>query len=86
MECEKIHWVLCPACWGKTRTWIREDTVLENFPLFCSKCKQTFLVAAHSGKVEYRAIMPDARTQSRIRSHSRFALRFCVEGKETEPL
>lgn len=33
MECEKIHWVLCPACWGKTRTWIREDTVLENFPL-----------------------------------------------------
>ena len=20
MECEKIHWVLCPACWGKTRT------------------------------------------------------------------
>ena len=65
MECEKIHWVLCPACWGKTRTWIREDTVLENFPLFCPKCKQTFLVAAHSGKIEYRAIMPDAETQSR---------------------
>jgi PKD protein len=20
MECEKIHLVLCPACWGKTRT------------------------------------------------------------------
>ncbi len=44
---------------------IREDTVPENFPLFCPKCKQTFLVAAHSGKIEYRVIMPDAETQSR---------------------
>lgn len=43
-------------------------------------------VAAHSGKIEYRAIMPNAETQSRTWSHSGFALRFCVEGKETEPL
>ncbi len=64
MECEKIHWVLCPACRGKTRTRIREDTILENFPLFCPKCKRTFLVATRGGQIKYR-IKPDAQTQSR---------------------
>lgn len=64
MKCEKIYWVLCPACRGKTRTQIREDTVLENFPLFCPKCKQTFLVAARGGQIKY-GIKPDAQTQSR---------------------
>ena len=34
------HWILCPVCRGKTRTQIREDTVLENFPLFCPKCRR----------------------------------------------
>ena len=29
-----MEWILCPECRGKTRTQIREDTVLENFPLF----------------------------------------------------
>ena len=39
------HWILCPVCRGKTRTQIREDTVLENFPLFCPKCRRTFLIS-----------------------------------------
>ena len=34
-------WILCPVCGSKTRLKIREDTVLENFPLYCPKCKQT---------------------------------------------
>ena len=38
------HWVLCPICGSKTRTKIRSDSVLENFPLFCPKCKKEFLV------------------------------------------
>ncbi|MZJ17837.1 hypothetical protein GT577_17445, partial [Enterococcus durans] len=29
------RWVLCPICGNKTRTKIRPDTILENFPLFC---------------------------------------------------
>lgn len=40
----KIEWMLCPACSGKTRDRIREDTVLINFPLFCPKCKQESIV------------------------------------------
>lgn len=30
---KREQWVLCPVCGCKTRLKIREDTVLENFPL-----------------------------------------------------
>ena len=42
METEK--WILCPACGGKTRNRIREDTLLLNYPLYCPKCKQETLI------------------------------------------
>ncbi len=32
---EMQSWVLCPICNNKTRTKVREDTELVNFPLFC---------------------------------------------------
>ena len=35
----KIEWILCPFCGSKTLLKIRYDTVLENFPLYCPKCK-----------------------------------------------
>ena len=38
-------WVLCPVCGNKTRTKVRCDTVLENFPLFCPKCKQETVIS-----------------------------------------
>ncbi|MGD9569913.1 MAG: cysteine-rich KTR domain-containing protein [Sedimentibacter sp.] len=38
------EWILCPVCGNKTRVKMRDDTVLENFPLFCPKCKQETLV------------------------------------------
>lgn len=37
-------WLLCPVCQSKTRTMVREETILQNFPLFCPKCKQQILV------------------------------------------
>lgn len=40
----KIEWVLCPICNNKTRSKIREDTEMTNFPLYCPKCKQEMLV------------------------------------------
>ncbi|MBQ8623866.1 MAG: cysteine-rich KTR domain-containing protein [Oscillospiraceae bacterium] len=40
----KIEWLLCPICKSKTRIMIRPDTVLENFPLYCPKCKQERLI------------------------------------------
>ena len=61
-----MEWILCPECRGKTRTQIREDTVLKNFPLFCPKCKKTFLISARNCEIEWIGQMekPDAETQS----------------------
>jgi uncharacterized protein YbaR (Trm112 family) len=43
---QKDKWILCPICENKTRLKIREDTRLENFPLYCPKCKQETLISA----------------------------------------
>ena len=56
-------WVLCPICNNKTRTKIRDDTELINFPLFCPKCKQETLINMKHGNTIIRE--PDAKTQSR---------------------
>ncbi|HBF0812526.1 MULTISPECIES: cysteine-rich KTR domain-containing protein [Clostridia] len=61
---DKVKWLLCPICKNKTRTRLREDTVLENFPLFCPKCKQETLINIR--KLNMSVIKePDAKTQSR---------------------
>lgn len=58
------EFILCPICGNKTRTKIREDTVLENFPLFCPKCKQETLINVR--QLNMSVIKePDAKTQSR---------------------
>ena len=38
--------IKCPVCGNNTRTRIRPDTVLKNFPLFFPKCKQETLIDA----------------------------------------
>ena len=37
-------WVYCPVCKNKTRIRLREDTELQNFPLYCPKCRQETLI------------------------------------------
>ena len=39
------RWILCPICNNKTRLKMRADTILENFPLHCPKCKQETVVS-----------------------------------------
>ena len=46
---EQQIWVLCPVCNNKTRTKIRKDTELVNFPLFCPKFKKENLVTIKIG-------------------------------------
>ena len=58
------EWIICPVCKNKTRLKIREDTILENFPLFCPKCKQETLISVNQLKTTV-IIEPDAKTQSR---------------------
>ena len=60
----KIEWLLCPICKNKTRLKMREDTELNNFPLFCPKCKQETLI--NVSQLNISVIKePDAQTQSR---------------------
>ena len=58
------EWILCPVCGNKTRVKIRGDTVLENFPLFCPKCKQETIINVRQLNISV-IIEPDAETQSR---------------------
>lgn len=43
---KRSEWVRCPICKNKTRTKLREDTELRNFPLYCPKCRQETLIDA----------------------------------------
>lgn len=45
-------WIHCPICHNKTKTKVNSDTKLENFPLFCPKCRQESVVDAEGGKVK----------------------------------
>ena len=57
----KIEWILCPFCGSKTRLKIRDDTILDNFPLYCPKCKHETLIAVR--KLNLSIIQePDAQT------------------------
>lgn len=57
-------WLLCPICGNKTRLKLREDTILENFPLYCPKCKQEILINVQQMNMSIIK-EPDAQTQSR---------------------
>ncbi len=57
-------WLLCPVCGNKTRLKLREDTILENFPLYCPKCKQETLINVQQMNMSVIR-EPDAKTQSR---------------------
>lgn len=44
----ETNWVLCPVCRSKTRLKLLPDTVLQNYPLFCPKCKNEMLINARN--------------------------------------
>lgn len=58
------EWIFCPVCGNKTRVKIRGDTLLENFPLFCPKCKLETLISVKQLNISVIK-EPDAKTQSR---------------------
>ena len=58
------EWVRCPVCGNKTRDKMRENTVLENFPLFCPKCKRETLISVKQFHISI-IIEPAAKPQSR---------------------
>lgn len=57
-------WLLCPVSNGKTRVWMREDTELIHFQLFCPKCKQERLINVKQFHITL-VPEPEAKAQSR---------------------
>ena len=55
--------LLCPHCHGKTRIWIRKDTVLHIFLLFCPKCKREELIDIKHFQITLLK-QSDAKTQN----------------------
>lgn len=49
---QKTEWIRCPVCTNKTRVKMRDDTVLENFPLYCPKCGKETLIRAKNRIIE----------------------------------
>lgn len=49
---QTFQWLLCPICGSKTRLKIRDDTILENFPLYCPKCKKETLISVHKTNIK----------------------------------
>lgn len=60
---QEAKWITCPVCGGKTRTQVREDTELKNFPLFCPKCKNQTVINVIQLNMSVIG-EPDAQTQS----------------------
>ena len=61
---KEMQWLRCPICGNKTRTKIREDTILINYPLFCPKCKQESLIEVRNMQITVIE-EPDTKMQSR---------------------
>ena len=47
-----MEWVICPICNNKTRSKIRKDTQVKNFPLCDPKCKKESLICVNNFKIE----------------------------------
>ena len=43
---KQTEFINCSTCESKTRSKVREDTVLINYPLYCPKCRQENLINA----------------------------------------
>lgn len=52
MDIEETQWITCPKCGKQTRVKVKETTVMQNFPLFCTWCKQEILVNVKKFNVE----------------------------------
>ncbi len=57
-------WIHCPFCKCRTRTKVRADTMLRNFPVFCPKCRHESLIDVEKMNIKL-SVEPDAKTQSR---------------------
>ena len=41
---KETQWISCPKCGKQTRVKVKETTIMKDFPLFCTWCKQETLI------------------------------------------
>lgn len=51
-------WIHCPECRCRTRTKIKKETILRNFPIFCPKCKHESMIDAEKMNIRL-SVEPD---------------------------
>lgn len=51
-------WIHCPICRCRTRTKIKKETMVKNFPVFCAKCKQEYMIDVNDMNIKL-SIEPD---------------------------
>ena len=61
---DKGEFIRCPCCGEKTRTKIRDDTILTRHLLYCPKCKAELLVNIRKKSITILERL-DAKTQGR---------------------
>ena len=64
MSAAEERWVLCPVCGAKTRLRLLRRTILQEFPLFCPKCRRESIINARNFQIEevnqsFRAVVID---------------------------
>lgn len=45
MEVTKTGFLVCPKCGKKTNTKVLPCTVMKDFPLYCNRCREAFIVS-----------------------------------------
>lgn len=51
-------WIHCPECRCRTRTKIKRETILRNFPIFCPKCKHECMIDVEEMNIKL-SVEPD---------------------------
>ena len=57
---DEAGWIHCPVCKCRTRTKIRRDTVVKNFPVFCPQCKKEFVIDVEQQHIQL-SVEPESR-------------------------
>lgn len=45
MKVNPKGYILCPKCKKQTKTRVRKDTSIKNFPLWCAWCHKEYIVS-----------------------------------------
>lgn len=57
---DESGWIHCPSCKCRTRTKIKPETVVRNFPVYCPKCKKEYSVDVEALQIQL-SVEPKSR-------------------------